>query len=128
MPVLDEQIADIDADGRADAGEAIAAETEEAFVVTLDCPGMKDEDFEVQAMGNQLILTGERSWEKEKKGKEFHRVESQYGRFERTVQLPENAMTEDNGIDAHYAKGVLTVTVPKRAKTPTTKIPVKSKK
>ena len=100
------------------------AETEGTFSVTMDCPGLEEADFEVQTMGKQLIISGERKWEKEKQGKEYHRVESQYGRFERSVQLPENARTDPNEINASYNKGVLTVTVPKLEKTPAAKIPV----
>jgi HSP20 family protein len=100
------------------------AETEDEFSITMDCPGLDEDDFEIQTMGKQLIISGERKWEEEKKGKEFRRVESRYGKFERTVQLPENALMEPEKIDACYKKGILTLTVPKLEKTPTTKIPV----
>ena len=100
------------------------AENENSFVVSLDCPGLKEEDLNVEAMGNQLIISGERSWEQEKEGKEFRRVESQYGKFERAVELPDNAQTDADSVVAEYKNGVLSVDVPKRAKTPTSKIPV----
>ena len=100
------------------------AETEENFTVTVDCPGMTEEDFQIEAMGNQLMISGERKWEEEKLGKEFKRVESQYGMFERTVQLPENVRLEAETIDATYKKGVLTITVPKLERTPAAKIEV----
>ena len=100
------------------------AETEEGFCITMDCPGLEEKDFEIQAMGKQLIISGERKWEEEKQGREYRRVESQYGKFERTVQLPDNARTDADEIDASYKKGVLTVTVPKLKKTPAAKIPV----
>ncbi len=100
------------------------AETEENFCITMDCPGLEEKDFEIQAMGNQLNISGERKWEEEKKGKDYRRVESQYGKFERTVQLPENARTEPDRIHASYKKGVLTLTVPKLEKTPAAKISV----
>lgn len=100
------------------------AETEDSFCITMDCPGLEVADFEIQAMGGQLLISGERQWEEEKKGKEFRKVESQYGKFERSVQLPSNARIEPNEIDASYKKGILTVVVPKVAKTPASKIPV----
>lgn len=103
------------------------AETEDDFCITMDCPGLKEEDFLVEAMGNQLLISGERKWEEEKQGKEFYRVESQFGRFERSIQLPENAMVDPKQIDASYSKGILKVSIPKREKTPTTKIQVKRK-
>jgi HSP20 family protein len=90
----------------------------------MDSPGLDQQDFEIETMGNQVLISGERKWEEAKKGKEFRRVESQYGKFERTVMLPENARIDPDKIDASYAKGVLTITVPKRERTPAAKIPV----
>ncbi len=100
------------------------SETEDSFFITMDCPGLEEKDFEVQTMDKQLIISGERKWQEEKKGKEFHRVESQFGKFERTLQLPTNALTDPEKIEASYKKGVLTITVPKFEKTPAAKIPV----
>ena len=100
------------------------AETEDGYTITMDCPGLEEDDFEVQAMGQQLVISGERRWEDEKKGKEFRRVESQYGKFERVVQLPENARTDSKEIHATYKKGILTVRVPKVEKTPAARIPI----
>jgi len=101
------------------------AEAEECFTVSVDCPGMAEEDFQIEAMGNQLMVSGERKWEEEKQGKEFKRVESQYGLFERTVVLPDNVRIDAETIDARYAKGVLTIVVPKLEKTPAAKIRVR---
>lgn len=100
------------------------AETESEFHVTVDCPGLKESDISVQAMGNSLVVSGERKWEKEKKGKEYRRVESQYGMFERTIPLPENVRIEADKVEASYKQGVLTIAVPKLEKTPLAKIPV----
>jgi HSP20 family protein len=100
------------------------AETEDGFSITMDCPGMEEKDFQIARMGNQLVISGERRWEQEKKGKEFRQVESQYGRFERTVELPVNARTDPEGIEARYKRGVLTISVPKIERTPASKIPV----
>jgi HSP20 family protein len=102
------------------------AETEDSFCITMDCPGMEEKDFRVERMGSQLLISGERKWEQEKKGKEFRKVESQYGRFERTVELPMNARSDPDEIEARYTKGVLTITVPKLEKTPATRIPVQA--
>ena len=100
------------------------SETEGNFCITMDCPGLDEDDFQIESMGNQLVISGERKWEDEKKGKEFHRVESQYGSFERTVQLPDNVRHDPESFEATYKKGILQVVVPKREKTPSAKIPV----
>lgn len=100
------------------------AETEDDFCITVDLPGIEEKDVQVEAMGHNLVIHGERKWKEEKKGKEFHRVESQYGKFERVVQLPDEAHIDPKKIEASYKKGVLTVKVPKLEKTPTAQIPV----
>ena len=102
------------------------AETEDTFSVTLDCPGLEEKDIQVETMGGMLVISGERRWEEEKKGKEFHRVESQFGQFERRIQLPENASSDADEVEASYKKGVLTITVPKTEKTPAARIPVRA--
>jgi len=102
------------------------SETEEAFEITLDLPGLEEKDIEVEMMGNQLLVSGERKWEDEKKGKEFHRVETQYGRFERAIPLPEGTRLQPDEIEAKYKKGVLHIQVPKIEKTPAKKIAVQA--
>jgi HSP20 family protein len=101
------------------------AEAEDSFTITMDCPGLTEKDFQIEAIGSNLIISGERKWEEEKKGKEFRRVESQYGKFERTVQLPDRANLAPEGVQASYSQGVLTVTVPKAKKTAAARIQVR---
>jgi HSP20 family protein len=100
------------------------SETDKAFSIAFDLPGLEEKDIDVKVMGNQLSISAERKWEEEKKGREFYRVESQFGRFERSVTLPENLKVGAG--DANYKKGVLTVTLPKMETTPPQKISVKS--
>jgi HSP20 family protein len=103
------------------------AESEGHFTVSLELPGMEAKDVSIELMGNQLQVTGERKWEEEKQGKEFHRVESRYGRFERTLTLPENLRLERAAIEATYEKGILTIRIPKLEPTPAAKIPIKAR-
>lgn len=100
------------------------AETEDSFSITMDCPGLSEKDFKIEMMGRYLVISGERKWETEKKGKDFRRVESQYGRFQRNVELPNNVNTAAEDIKASYEKGVLEITVPKHERTPAATIPV----
>ena len=102
---------------------ANVSETDKAFTISVDLPGLEEKDIDVRMMGNQLMISAERKWEEEKKGREFHRVESQFGRFERMVTLPENLKT--GSADGAYKKGVLTINIPKCEPTPATKINVK---
>ncbi|CAO2193519.1 unnamed protein product [Urochloa humidicola] len=87
-------------------------ETPEAHVFKADLPGVKKEEVKVEVEdGNVLVISGERSKEKEDKNDKWHRVERSSGKFMRRFRLPENAKTEE--VKAGLENGVLTVTVPK---------------
>ena len=101
------------------------AETEKDWRISIQLPGMSEKDIQVQLLGRQLVVSGERKWEEQKKGKEYHRVESQYGAFERSLVLPEDSRLDPDAIDATYKKGILTVRIPKVEPTPAKKIAVK---
>jgi HSP20 family protein len=102
-------------------------ESEQHYTVSVELPGMDAKDIGIELMGNQLQISGERKWEDEKKGKEYHRVESQYGKFSRTLTLPDNLRLDRESIDATFQKGVLEIKVPKVEPTPAAKIPIKAK-
>jgi len=103
------------------------SESENHYLVSLELPGLDAKDVAIELMGNQLQISGERKWEEEKKGKEFHRVESQYGSFERSLTLPENARMDRESIEATFQKGMLEIKVPKVEPTPAAKIAIKTK-
>ncbi len=95
---------------------------ERHYVVRAEIPGIDPaKDVEVSVHGGLLTIKAERSESHEHDG----RSEFSYGTFERTVSLPEGA--QEDAIDASYAKGILSVTVPlSEPKQKTTKIEVKS--
>ena len=86
-------------------------ETENQFEVTVDLPGLKPEEVNVELKNGDLWISGKRDEEKEEDGKTYHRLERHYGEFRRVLRLP-NTISEE-GIDAHFEDGVLKVTVPK---------------
>lgn len=99
-------------------------EKENEFEVTVDLPGLKPEEVNVELKGEALWITGERKEEKEEKDKTYHRIERSYGEFRRVLALP-SAVKEDE-IEAKFVDGVLKVSVPKAEEAKTKHIEVKS--
>lgn len=97
--------------GLAAAPRVDVSETDTEFKVEAELPGVDEKDVEVTLSDNRLIIKGEKKQEKEEKKKDYHLVERSYGAFSRTVALPFDA--DPDQVKASYAKGVLTVTVPK---------------
>jgi HSP20 family protein len=84
-------------------------ETDDAYVVELELPGVKREDVSVEFGGGELSVTGEVK-QKERVG--FLRTRTRpVGRFDYRVQLP--AEVHDDQVSASLSDGVLTVRVPK---------------
>ena len=102
------------------------AETDKTWNLSLEVPGMSEKDVHVRLEGRTLVLSGERNWEEEKKGKEFYCVESQYGAFERRLDLPDNALCDADSLTATCKKGMLEITIPKTEPTRSAKIAVKA--
>ncbi|MGM0506147.1 MAG: Hsp20/alpha crystallin family protein [Bacteroidota bacterium] len=88
------------------------SETDDAFEVSVELPGMSKEEFEISLEENVLTISGERKIrQEEEEGRKFHRVESRYGRFSRSLPLP-NVVDRD-GVTAKYDNGVLHIRIPK---------------
>lgn len=87
-------------------------ETETELVVTADLPGVAAKDVAITVKDGVLVLEGERKFETEEKGKEFHRVERFAGKFYRSVALP--PAVDPDRIAAESANGVITIRIPKK--------------
>ena len=87
------------------------SETENQFIIDVEVPGINKEDIEVNFDNDMLTISGERSFNKEEDGKQYHRVESHYGTFNRSFRLPDNVDSES--IKATYNNGILNITVDK---------------
>lgn len=87
------------------------AETEKEVEVTVELPGLKPEEVNVEVKNGALWITGERKEEKEEKGKTWHRVERRSGEFRRAIELP--TTVEEGKIEAKFENGVLKVVAPK---------------
>jgi HSP20 family protein len=86
------------------------AETEDAWLLTLDLPGVPAEHVEVTMEDDTLTISGERKVSAEQHGR-FHRIERTYGRFLRTFQFA--TPVDPEHVEASFEDGVLTVRVAK---------------
>jgi HSP20 family protein len=89
-------------------------EGEYAYHIELDLPGTKKEDINVDVKDNTVTISGERKTKDEIEKENYYRVESRYGKFERSFALPENIDIEN--IHAESQDGVLEVIIPKLKK------------
>ncbi len=89
-------------------------EGEHAYHVEVDLPGVKKDDIHVDIKENVLTISGERKTKKEIQEEDYYKVESAYGKFERSFTLPENVDVEN--IHAESQDGVLEVIIPKLGK------------
>src|SRR5262245_46970713 len=99
-------------------------EDKDRITVKAELPGMRKEDIEVSLHGNTLVLSGERKHEEQSGKGETYRAERWFGRFQRSITLPQPADT--NNIQASYRDGVLTITLPKSEESKPKQIQVKS--
>jgi len=88
-------------------------EDEHNLVLKMEIPGVSEEDLKVSLENNTLTVSGERKFEKEEKEENFHRIERRYGSFMRTFRLPNTVDLER--AEANYDKGILKLTLGKRA-------------
>ena len=90
------------------------AESNDAFEVTAELPGVDEKDIKVSLDDNQLVISGEKKAESTEEEKYWHVEERSYGSFYRSMFLPFEP--EDGAVDAHFDKGVLHLTIKKPAK------------
>ena len=86
-------------------------EKDGGYEITAELPGLEDKDVEVKVAGGAVTIRGQKSEQKEEQTKEYHLSERRYGSFQRSFRVPEDV--DPDGIEASFAKGVLTVTLPK---------------
>ncbi len=82
-----------------------------AYEITAELPGVDEKDVELKLSNGTLTIKGQKVEEKQERDKEYYLSERRYGAFQRSFRLPEGVDTDK--IDATFAKGVLTVTLPK---------------
>ena len=86
-------------------------ETNEALILQAELPGMTKENVQISLENQVLTLSGERTFQKDVKEENLHRIERSYGTFSRSFMLPKNVQSDK--VQARFEDGVLTVTLPK---------------
>jgi len=87
-------------------------EDEQKVVLSLEIPGVRQEDLDVRVENQTLTVKGERKLAQNVKEENFHRIERRYGSFTRTFTLPQ---TVDTGaVTANYEHGLLTISLAKK--------------
>jgi len=99
------------------------SETERAFHIHAELPGVKKEDIKVNVHDGVLTLSGRHEAKKEEKDKKFHRIERSYGSFSRSFSLPENV--EADNVEAAFQDGVLEIDLFKSEKQKPKQVEVK---
>ena len=88
-------------------------EDEHGIQLKMEVPGINEKDIDIRLENNVLTVTGERKLEKEEKQENFHRIERRYGSFSRSFTLPNTV--DNESVAASYEKGLLKITLGKRA-------------
>lgn len=86
-------------------------ETPASFVLIAEAPGVSLAELDIKVVDDTLILRGVRRWERDVQGENFHRLESAYGKFERTFKLSQEI--DADRITAELRRGLLKVVLPK---------------
>ena len=98
-------------------------ETEEAFTVKAELPGVEKEDVNINIDKGILTIKGEKKTETEDKKR--HRIECSYGSFVRSFTLPQSIKIDE--VEAEYNNGILNLSIPKSEEAKPKEIEVKIK-
>src|SRR3954470_4104534 len=86
-------------------------EAEDHFVLKADLPGLAEDDVNIEVQDGALTISGERRAEHEQREKGWYRIERSFGRFNRSLSLPDGV--DPDRIQASFSHGVLEVRIPK---------------
>jgi len=98
------------------------AEKEDSFLIMVEVPGLSKDDVNIEVKENTLTISGEKKNISEEKDTKYHRIECQYGKFERSFYLPTNVDTEN--IKASFKNGQLEISVAKKAEAQARKVQI----
>ena len=87
------------------------SERKDAYLVTVELPGVDLDDLELTLEEGMLTIQGERHFAHDSSEQQFHRIERCYGAFRRSITLP--AHVQADAVEATIEDGVLQLVVPK---------------
>jgi HSP20 family protein len=88
-------------------------ENDKGYLLSLDIPGMKEDDIKIEFNNSILKVFGERKSEVTQEQDGYFQTEKSYGRFDRQFRVPESV--NDAEVEANYKDGVLQIFLPKTA-------------
>ena len=100
------------------------SENRKNIIVKAEIPGVELKDIDVSLDGRLLTIKGEKKQEKEESDEHYHRLESSYGYYRRTIELP--ADVDPANVDAKYKNGVLKIKLKKVREAETRTIKIKT--
>ena len=87
------------------------SERKDAYLVTVELPGVAFDDLQITLEDGLLTIQGERHFNNDASDQQFHRVERRYGAFRRAITLPAHVLAD--AVEASVEDGVLQILVPK---------------
>jgi HSP20 family protein len=87
------------------------SERKDAYLVTVELPGVEADDLQITLEDSLLTIQGERHFAHDSSEQQFHRVERRYGPFRRSITLPAHVLAE--AVEASVQDGVVQILVPK---------------
>jgi HSP20 family protein len=97
-------------------------EHEDHFLLRADLPGLTEDDVSIELNDGSLTVSGERKAEHDQRERGFYRLERQFGKFSRTLTLPDGI--DGDQIKASFTNGVLEVRIPKPEERKPRRIPI----
>lgn len=94
------------------------------YYVRAELPGIKADQLSISALKNRLSISGQREIPGEQGRVSYHRKERAEGSFNRTLTLPTDVSSAQ--VEARYADGILTITLPKAEEAKPRQIAVKT--
>jgi len=86
-------------------------EDDKEYHIKAEVPEIKKHEIRVTVENGVLVISGERKFATEEKGKRYHRIERSYGSFVRSFDLPDDA--DATKVNAEFKDGVLAVRIAK---------------